>query len=297
MNHTDIEYLDYTWNPTKGCNHGCNYCFAREWSKRMAAMKVPGYDRDDPFAVHCYPERLKQPLKKKKPSRIGVSFMGDLFDPKVTDYFIDKVLSTIFYAKQHRFLILTKQPERMYHHMGFLTDGDNSVLPNLALGVSCDNQVQVDERVPILLGTPAAIRFLSLEPLMDDVDISRYTRPAYDCIHIDEDDGTCGHPDSLTPECFNGSDCPTYGSNYNGLDWVIVGAESPQQGRVDTYASYNNLDWTTNIVRQCQETNIPIFVKQISRSFKTKPVTNVNDFPPSLQVREYPEALTFKGGN
>lgn len=165
MNKTDVEYLDYTWNPTKGCSavsDGCKNCWAKRMSKRLAGIGVRGYSKDDPFAVTCCDWKLDEPLKVKKPSRIGVSFMGDLFHQSVPTDFICNVWFQCWRSKQHQFLMLTKRPRRMRTIVNTL----QTVVPNLLLGVSVENQETFDERWKYLRDTPAAVLYISYEPAL-----------------------------------------------------------------------------------------------------------------------------------
>ena len=114
MNKTGIEYLDYTWNATSGCtpiSEGCENCWANRMSKRVAGMGVKGYDKKNPFRPTFHPHRLNDPIKVKKPSRIGVSFMGDLFHNDIQWPDVDKILKMTFEAPQHTYIILTKRIE------------------------------------------------------------------------------------------------------------------------------------------------------------------------------------------
>ena len=184
MNRTDIEYLDYTWNVTHGCtavDGGCTHCWAKPYAKRLAAMGVPGYSVDNPFRVICRPDRLDEPLEVKKPARIGVSFMGDLFHEGVPFAFIGQVWDTMFdtgatdFGVQHEYMILTKRPQIMKNFIHVMEKScRESAYRNIWLGVSVHDQASADERIPILLQTPAAHRFVSFEPALGAVDFKRF---------------------------------------------------------------------------------------------------------------------------
>jgi len=168
MNKTKISYLTHTWNPTHGCSpvsEGCKFCWAKTMSKRLAGMGVKGYSRDEPFKVVCCPENLDEPLRIKKPSRIGVSFMGDLFHD-VPDDFITRIAIAQTEAPQHDYLWLTKRPKRMAEYI------KKHSVPKLAwLGVSVENQKTWDERSVILRKIRASILWISFEPLLENINM------------------------------------------------------------------------------------------------------------------------------
>lgn len=189
MNKTDIEYLDYTWNPTHGCSpvsEGCRNCWAKTMSKRLAGMNVKGYSKDDPFKVVCCDWKLNEPLQIKKPSIIGVSFMGDLFHTNIFGKFINEVWMRMFNNQKHTFIVLTKRPENLYKWTMLAASckhwRDSEIWPdNIWLGVSVENQRTADERIPILLEIPAKVKFVSVEPMFSEVNIIQYLRKS----HID----------------------------------------------------------------------------------------------------------------
>jgi len=195
---TKIEWADESWNPVTGCtkvDEGCRNCYAERMSKRLAGRC--GYPADDPFRVTLHPERLDKPLHWKKPRRIFVNSMSDLFHPDVPDAFIDQVFAVMALASHHQFMILTKRPKNMMHYLewedydpyetrvdmvncrtsDFAHTFDEYItpegwpLPNVWLGVSVHDQKSADERIPILLQTPAAKRFVSFEPALGVWDI------------------------------------------------------------------------------------------------------------------------------
>lgn len=177
---TNISYLDATWNPTHGCSpisEGCANCWAQRMSKRLAGMGASGYSVDNPFKPTCHPDRLSIPLHWKKPRRIGVSFMGDLFHPSIPFTFILDVLYATQQSPQHAFLILTKRPQSILDFIEWfnmpISSGDNpkaiqfgELESNLYIGVSVENQQAADERIPILLQIPAAVYWVSYEPAL-----------------------------------------------------------------------------------------------------------------------------------
>lgn len=165
MQRTDIEWthmLGHTgmsWNPVTGCLHGCPWCYARGIARRFTNAFPHGFEPD------FHPTRLDQPIQRKKPAFIFTVSMGDLFGAWVPKEWMDAVLTTIIRSPQHTFAVLTKDPGRMawFSHQ-------RPFPPNLWVGTSACDQVQVDERVPALLRVDAALRFLSLEPIQGPVD-------------------------------------------------------------------------------------------------------------------------------
>lgn len=222
-----IEYE--TWNPVTGCSkvsQGCKYCYAeRVWPRLSGNPKTVYYGRE--FTdVRCHQERLELPLLWKKPRRIFVNSMSDLFHPDVPSGFILSVLHTIAVAKQHTFQMLTKRPERMAELANGIAILNGGHIPNLWLGVSVEDQATADERIPVLLKTPAAVRWVSVEPLLDKVDLFEFLPGRW-----------------ITPD-------------FPSLDWVVVGGESGSLARP------MHPGWVRGIRDQCQSTKVPFLFKQ-----------------------------------
>ncbi len=182
-----IEWTDATWNPTTGCvkvSAGCKFCYAKHkaWP-RLAAMSTGVYTGRKFEDVQVHPERLDQPLRWTKPRMIFVNSMSDLFHEDIPDEFIKRVFSVMAMADQHIFQVLTKRPMRMRDFMrewaaaphpgraATSLNGRLFPLTNVWLGVSVENQETADERIPLLLETPAAVRWLSCEPLLGPIDL------------------------------------------------------------------------------------------------------------------------------
>jgi len=161
-----------TWNPTTGCDQvspGCDRCYALTFAKRLKAMGNPGYQHDgDPrtsgpgFRLTLHPARLDIPLHWRRPQLVFVDSMSDLFHPKVPDDFLAAVLGTMRAADRHTFFVLTKRPERMASALPRLQPDP---LPNVWWGVTVESNAHV-RRADRLRATPAAVRFLSLQPLL-----------------------------------------------------------------------------------------------------------------------------------
>lgn len=160
-----IEWTEQTWNPTVGCTKispGCKHCYAETMAKRLTAMGTPGYENG--FSLTLLPQRLDDPLKRKKPTVYFVNSMSDLFHERVPDDYIEKVFEVITQTPHHTYQILTKRAARMARY--FRT---RSVPPNAWLGVSVEDRKYGVPRIDHLRKVPATIRFLSVEPLLSDV--------------------------------------------------------------------------------------------------------------------------------
>ncbi len=162
---TQIEWTEQTWNPTTGCTKvsaGCKYCYAEVMAKRLKAMGANGYQNG--FDLSLLPERLKQPINRKKPTTYFVNSMSDLFHKDVPFSFTDKVFDVIRQTPQHRYQILTKRENQL-----LLYFKNRDVPDNVWLGVSVENIKEGLPRIAALKKIPAKIRFLSIEPLLEDL--------------------------------------------------------------------------------------------------------------------------------
>lgn len=160
-----IEWTEETWNPVTGCtkvSSGCDNCYAEVMARRLQAMGVPGYENG--FDVTLMPNRLEQPLKRKKSTRYFVNSMSDLFHEQVPDEYISKVFSVMRQTPQHTYQILTKRAYRLPMYFG--TD---QLPANVWLGVTVENQANGVPRINHLRKVNAAVRFLSVEPLLEDL--------------------------------------------------------------------------------------------------------------------------------
>ena len=233
---TSIEWTDTTWNPVRGCSRassGCEHCYAERMASRFCGPGEPyeGLARRAPARwtgeVTLVPRVLAEPLKWRKARRVFVNSMSDLFHAALTDEQIAAVFGVIAATPQHTYQILTKRPERMRAWCASAAHdgGQDWPLVNLWLGVSVEDQQRADERIPALLATPAARRFVSCEPL-------------------------------LGPVRFN--DVPVLRRVNAGpqLDWVIVGGESGPGARP------MDEDWVRAIRDQCKAAGVPFFYKQ-----------------------------------
>jgi protein gp37 len=180
-----IEWTDATWNCVTGCTKvspGCDHCYAETFAERWRG--TPGHHFENGFDVQIRPERLRLPLTWRKPKRVFVNSMSDVFHEAVPDEFIDRMFAVMADTPQHTYQVLTKRHARMRSYLGRTWPDP---LPNVWVGVSAEDQKWADIRVSALVETPAAVRFVSAEPLLGQVDFR----------------GLC-----------------------QWLDWVIVGGES-----------------------------------------------------------------------
>jgi len=230
-----IEWCDYTWNPITGCtpiSEGCRNCYAARMAKRLAGRF--GYPKDEPFTPGVvHPDKLGDIGKLRKPRRIFVCSMGDLFHDDVPLSSVARIFEYVWTNKQHTFMFLTKRPERMRE---FFTQKNSKACyggvwpqPHVWLGVTAENQEQANKRIPILLETPASLRFVSIEPMIGPVDLDERE------LLIDK-------------RRFK----YTFG---NYLDWVIVGGETGPGARP------MNLEWVSSIQGQCSNVGVPLFFK------------------------------------
>lgn len=284
---TRIAWTDEVWNPVRGCvkvSTGCKNCYAERMAARFSGPGRPyeGLVRDGRWTGHArfVREKLELPLRWRKPRRVFVASMGDVFHDDITDEQIAEIFAVMMLTPRHTYQLLTKRPGRMrahltaeppndleehvtylaaqmiehgtppapgweyvsqeHHHMGtgvYLGSeswwGPNSAadvwpLPNVWLGVTAENQTTADERIPLLLETPAAVRFASVEPMLSPIDCSdmfaRYREVG----------------DQVLP-------CP---------DWVICGDESGPGRRPA------QIDWVLSIRDQCVDAGVPFYFKQ-----------------------------------
>jgi protein gp37 len=272
---TSIQWTEATWNPTTGCtkvSEGCRSCYIeRTPSFRMAGRTFV----NGSTGVRLHPDRLDAPLHWRKPRRVFVNSMSDLFHEDVPEEFIAQVFLSMNQTNHHIYQILTKRPQRMLNFSrkceSMSKVNGSWPMPNVWLGVSVEDQATADERIPILLQTPAAVRWISAEPLLGPIQLT----------------GTCS-----PPACFNA----LIPGRYPKLDWVVVGGESGPGARPC------DLAWIRMIKNQCQAAKVPVFVKQLGREpfvihktgnknwigLKDKKGGDIDEWPKDLRVREFP---------
>ena len=229
-------------------------------------------------------ERLDQPLRWRKPRRVFVNSLSDLFHNDVPDEYIARVWAVMALAPQHTFQVLTKRHGRMRSLLsspdfmdtvyeffragrprrGPFDEVDRLPwpLPNVWIGVTVEDQKRADLRVPALLDTPAAVRFLSCEPLIGEVDLSEWLSDDCTCAIyvVDYSDPERYHPENLDRELTPG--CPAHD---RGIDWVICGGESGPDARP------MHPDWARSLRDQCQAAGVPFLFKQRGEWTWTEP--------------------------
>lgn len=326
---TGIEWTDVTWNPVVGCtkvSEGCRNCYAMRMAQRLAAMgeaehrkqmaagaaepvvgrkhhytQVVQYREGFPLPqwnnnVDLVPEALTDPPRWKKPRRVFVNSMSDLFHEAVPFDFIDRVFAVMALCPQHTFQVLTKRPKRMAEYAATWAPGyikarsvfdsvvrrytDSVVhgmkawrgmhetpLPNVWLGASVENQQAADERIPHLLRCPAAVRFLSLEPLLGPVDLLansewlQCAKRVSDGVH----DRSGWRPE---------------------IGWLILGCESGPGAR--GHAEYESR--ARSIIQQADAAGVPAFHKQMPvwDGKRWRVSHDPSEWPADLRVRQWP---------
>jgi len=305
MSATTIEWTQHSWNPIVGCtivSPGCTNCYAMKQAGRLldhprshysgTTKRVNGNTVWTGKVAMAPDSILHAPLIRKKPTTWFVNSMGDLFHEDVPDEWIDRVFAIMALCPRHRFQVLTKRPKRMREYLtdasayrrvlraadplrqrrpalGSIPISDpqhQAFWPQVWLGVSAEDQARADERIPELLKTPAAVRFVSLEPLLGPIDIHRWAL-GYGGGEVARCEN-CGHGHGFT-RCQNtgfianiaqrnGVQCTAFRrkSGWGGLDWIIVGGESGPNARP------MHPDWTRAIRDRCKAAHIPFFFKQ-----------------------------------
>ena len=298
--HSKIEWTDATWNPIRGCSRvseGCRNCYAERTAARFSgpgqpykglAQIVPAAqfhkfrDETPEYAgahwsgeVRFIPELLEQPLHWRRPRKIFVNSMSDLFHEKVTTDWLDQIFAVMVVCPQHTFQILTKRPGKMYDylchvegariekHMARLRPGYGRLdwpWRNVWLGVSVEDQKTADVRIPLLLQTPAAVRWVSYEPALGPVDFSAWPQRVW--LRVVGDDGA---------------------ADRGRIDWVVAGGESGPGARPC------HPDWIRQARDQCQAAGVPFFFKQWGEWLFLSQLDSV------LSEREK-EVMLFRGG-
>jgi protein gp37 len=164
-----IEWTDATWNPVRGCTKvspGCKHCYAETFAERWRG--IPGHPYEQGFDLRLIPEKLDEPTRWKRPRRIFVNSMSDLFQEGVDVDFIRSVFATMNVANWHTYQVLTKRADRMQAVTRALSR-ELVQQQHIWLGVSVENRRYGLPRIELLRGVPAAIRFLSIEPLLEDL--------------------------------------------------------------------------------------------------------------------------------
>ena len=167
--HSEIEWTDATWNPVRGCTKitpGCDHCYAETFAERFRG--VPGHPYEQGFDLRLVPEKLAEPLRWKTPKMIFVNSMSDLFHKDVPDEYVEAVGHVMERANWHTYQVLTKRSSRLRNMLQTRLQFAAG-LPNIWWGVSVEDRAHGLARIKHLQQAPAAVRFLSIEPLLEDL--------------------------------------------------------------------------------------------------------------------------------
>lgn len=302
-----IAWTDATWNPVRGCSpvsEGCENCYAVRMARRMdklggAYENLTEWTLKDPkvrWSGHArfVPEQLDKPLRWRKPRKVFVVSMGDLFHEDISFEQIASVFGAMAACPQHTFQILTKRPQRMLDWLRWIDannearldcaayllaeevkhDGDGGPihckygpspegpwpLSNVWLGVTAENQARADERIPLLLECPAAVRFVSVEPMLGPVNLQHISGLAEWTVDVLRAGSWPTHPNQFPGFVSH--------SNMRTLDWIILGCETGPGARPMEPV------WGVDLVEQCQAAGVPVFVKKAPAA-----VPEIQEFP------------------
>lgn len=310
---TNIEWTDKTWNPIVGCSKvspACDNCYAEKMAGRLAQIATapaqykgvvipplpgkPGWTWNG--KTDLVDSALQKPLRWRKPCRVFVGSMTDLFKFQTPFEWVYSVFRIMERTPHITYQVLTKRPQ----HMKEFVEGYDFTLPNVWLGVTVENQEQADKRIPILLDTPAAVRFVSVEPMLGPINLARYLSFEWDCscgwaglntdiscpkcyAHgewgpIDEQERAqcpdCNHifyPDwdqNVCPECGETSVCGACEDERpwwpEALDWVICGGETGPGARAA------KADWFLDLKTECVDSLTPFFFKHWGTPYAPK---------------------------
>jgi protein gp37 len=292
-----ISWTEETWNPIRGCSRvseGCRHCYAERIAYRFSGagesydglVRIANGHPQWTGEVRVVEEHMLDPLHWKRPRRIFVNSMSDLFHENVSDETIDRIFAVMALCPQHTFQVLTKRPARMLAWFakpsgfrftwreGYIQNAAYAIqprahfalkgwpLPNVWLGVSVENQAAADERIPLLLQTPAAVRWISAEPLLDGIDLTVIPREASD---FDRSMAGFDRCKSFYVDTLSGCngvlmvDGASHEEPINAqpkLDWVVVGGESGHGARPMEEA------WARSLRDQCVAAGVAFHFKQ-----------------------------------
>lgn len=307
MGETSIEWADRTVNPIRARHRvtgkrghwcvkvsaGCKHCYSSAWQKfRGTGLEFLAGHEDD-VEVYFEPKAAEEVLRRRKPTRFFWCDMTDMFGEWVPDEWIDRIFAVMAVTPQHTHLVLTKRAEPMTRHFSDpafrgrvtreasrLWDATPRIrpyglpsylprpwpLPNCWLGVSVEDQ-PATARIVDLLAPPAAVRFLSVEPLLGAVDLARYLRPKW----------------TPTGEQVFDDDPESEWLETRRVDWIIVGCESgPRRRNQDEYATHARA-----VIEQCRAAGVPVFHKQMPINGRVS--HDPAEWPADLRIRYFPD--------
>jgi len=244
-----IEWTEESWNPVTGCtpiSEGCVHCYARRMATRLRGRA--GYPAQEPFRVTKHRDKLQQPRRWRRPRRVFVCSMGDLFHPEVDFSSIRDIYETAREHPRHTYIFLTKRPHRMHQFTEYMlrkTDLTEIWGSNMWIGVTAENHERARERVPVLLSISARVRFVSIEPMLGPVRLRHLDVEKYhsEWCHIDALTGAhtdMGRPCESVPK----------------LDWVICGGETGPGARP------MSPEWAQELLWDCVTAHVPFFFKR-----------------------------------
>jgi protein gp37 len=234
MNKTNIPWCDRSWNPITGCtkiSEGCLNCYAHAIAKRFNKGN---------FSVRMQYEKLTRPEHVRKPQKVFVCSMSDLFHEEVTESQFRIVLESMHQADWHQYILLTKRISKALERITHLYAGRYSelnthqtMIERCWFGVTVENQARADERIPELLFIPSKVHFISVEPMLEPINIAKWLKP--------------------------------YGMTQNRIDWVIAGPETGPRKRPCKD------EWMYDLWKQCDKARIPFFDKRDNPQMREYP--------------------------
>jgi len=256
-----IEWTDATWNPWQGCHKvspGCKFCYMYREKKQ--------YGQDPAVVIRSKPHTFNLPLRLKAPARVFTCSWSDFFIEEADGWRLD-AWDIIERTPHLTYQILTKRPERFRAGLPFWWWlQQKPPMPNVHLGVSVEDQATADERIPLLLQTPTAVRWISYEPALGPVDLRPFLWK------IDDLAGDVR------------------------VDWVVIGGESGPGARPF------DLAWARSAIAQCRAAGVPVFVKQLGAQpfyripegtaglgLRDRKGGSMEEWPDDLRVREFPK--------
>lgn len=294
MQDTKIEWADATWNPVQGCTHvsvGCDNCYAEKMAARFSGSSYRELIEKGRWNgnVRLNERALRDPEKRRKASRIFLCSMGDIFHEAVPFDFIGRIMGSIWRADWHTFMLLTKRPERMSEYFRACVAPPPK---NLWIGTTIEDQSVVDSRIKALLEVDATVRFVSCEPLLGSVDLSRYLWISWQCSSCH---GLFNGPyRKICPDCgANSYWCgshrfnPPGGQRGRGIHWVIAGGET------GTSARPMHPHWLHGLKRQCWNADVPFFFKGWG-AWRPEPLLVYSSRPKNNQCAVHTEGCISK---
>lgn len=244
-----IEWTDATWNPVTGCTKvspACTNCYAERFAERFRG--VPGHPYEQGFDPKLWPERLTLPLRWKQPRAIFVNSMSDLFHPAVPDNFIKRVFDVMAQSKHHIFQVLTKRSERMLawvqSHFSSHSNGNGKPTwpPNIWLGVSVENENYI-WRIQHLQGSPAHMRYLSIEPLLGPISLNANLLESIQWVIVGGESGPRARP--MKPEwvCHIRQQCERYQVPFFFKQWGAYDQSGRRVGKKRAGRILNGKTW------------------------------------------------------